>query len=450
MHHSATLMLLLMAAARAAREAPAALRTLARSSQSHAARAEPAALPALRTLSARTPGAPHHPRRVLERAEWLALASSHGAQVAAALGLDESLTYDPADPLRNFVFEYYHFKPSQLRLWCPGPELALSGVLDSDFGEPVRGSTPKLPPRRFAALDPESGALVFAPDAAPERQRAAMRQALAVLKATASREPHFLCHGLHEWAMLYHPSSAEAAGLPPPPRHQRALPLRVSQSQLNLAVESVPLRCTHFDAFRFFTEPARPLNREGQLSRETQIDSEQPGCVHASMDMFKWTIKALPFIDSSLLPLTLRLALKARVLDMRASPYDIKAWRPTPKPGAEPKAPRSDSGAPLLESVASGYATGAGNDGGLGTSPAEYANGLPADNHPIIRTSLGRALPPLSPLFLAPIRIETAEGRDEYRSYQHALHAEAAPVRAALTAQYERFFEQLAELEAAE
>eukprot|EP00954_Amorphochlora_amoebiformis_P005094 401182-Amorphochlora_amoeboformis.AAC.1 len=42
------------------------------------------------------------------------------------------------------------------------------------------------------------------------------------------------------------------------------------------------------------------------------------------MDLFKWTIKLSPWVPSSMLQDTLRLAIQARVLDMRASPYDVE------------------------------------------------------------------------------------------------------------------------------
>ena len=96
--------------------------------------------------------------------------------------------------------------------------------------------------------------------------------------------------------MLYQPSSAEGSsssssgggdGLVS--RHQ-TLPLRVSQGDLNRLVEALPLKCTHYDAFRFFAPPAAPLNGvEPAPSRASQPQLEQPGCVHASMDLFRFT-----------------------------------------------------------------------------------------------------------------------------------------------------------------
>ncbi|NIP97292.1 MAG: 3-methyladenine DNA glycosylase, partial [Akkermansiaceae bacterium] len=48
--------------------------------------------------------------------------------------------------------------------------------------------------------------------------------------------------------------------------------------------------------------------------------NEQPGCIHANMDLYKWTAKALPWAGSDLLWDCFELALRAREVDMRASP----------------------------------------------------------------------------------------------------------------------------------
>lgn len=59
-------------------------------------------------------------------------------------------------------------------------------------------------------------------------------------------------------------------------------------------VESAtPLRCTHFDAFRFFIPDAVPRNA-GTPSRAFQHDWEQPGCLHTNMDLYKWCSKLVP------------------------------------------------------------------------------------------------------------------------------------------------------------
>ena len=79
---------------------------------------------------------------------------------------------------------------------------------------------------------------------------------------------------------LYAPDAATAS----PNKHQ-SLPLRLSQAELNAVVEGTPIACTHFDAFRFFTPQAAPLNTVQPLpSRDTQPALEQPGCVHGARD----------------------------------------------------------------------------------------------------------------------------------------------------------------------
>ena len=85
------------------------------------------------------------------------------------------------------------------------------------------------------------------------------------------------------------------------------------------------------------------------------------------------TIRLFPFVPAELLADSLELAISARVLDMRASPYDLAAYH---SPG-----PR-------------------GFD-------------------------------------LSPVRIETSEGRKDYQRQQAALALRAAPVRARMLAAYE-------------
>ena len=52
-------------------------------------------------------------------------------------------------------------------------------------------------------------------------------------------------------------------------------------------------------------------------------DNEQPGCIHANMDLYKWAAKSLPWVSSELLWECFLLATRAREIDMRASPYDL-------------------------------------------------------------------------------------------------------------------------------
>lgn len=146
----------------------------------------------------------------------------------------------------------------------------------------------------------------------------------SIMQTTLESEPILHCHGLHEWAMQYHPE-----GAPPPPsaKYQSALPLRVSREVINETVERKGISCTHVDALRFFAPAAGPLNHHGSsLERTDQLRLEQKACVHAHMDLFKIALKLQPFIDTELLGDVLEISLMARRLDVEASPYDATAY----------------------------------------------------------------------------------------------------------------------------
>src|SRR6185369_4390135 len=146
------------------------------------------------------------------------------------------------------------------------------------------------------------------------RRSASIRWIRDVLSATASRPPQLGCFGLHEWAMVYRQTQEQV-------RHN-AWPLRLSPSATAQVVEDRGVRCTHFDAYRFFTEPARPLNVLAP-TRERQSELEQPGCLHANMDLYKWAYKLSPLVPSELVADCFELSREIRELDMRASPYDL-------------------------------------------------------------------------------------------------------------------------------
>jgi hypothetical protein len=88
--------------------------------------------------------------------------------------------------------------------------------------------------------------------------------------------PAFRVLGLHEWAMVYRTESI---------RHGQ-WPLRVTSRQISEIVESLGPRCTRHDAFRFFRSGASFVS-EFQPTRLTAAALEQPGCLHANMDLYK-------------------------------------------------------------------------------------------------------------------------------------------------------------------
>src|SRR5699024_8275818 len=53
---------------------------------------------------------------------------------------------------------------------------------------------------------------------------------------------------------------------------------------------------------------------------------EQPGCLHANMDLYKWATKLIPAISSHLVADCFELAWDVRVLVLKASPYYLADW----------------------------------------------------------------------------------------------------------------------------
>lgn len=231
-------------------------------------------------------------------------------------------------PVYDFLFEYYRFKPALLRRWHPGLEVSLQGEGAQEF-------------LRFAGYcETTDGVCVDRDFLKPER-RDSVRWLLGMLRACAARPAFFGCFGLHEWAMVYR-SSASAV------RHPR-WPLRFRADELAQVVESLSVRCTHFDAFRFFTPSARPLNRV-QPTRATSWMHEQRGCLHANMDLYKWAFKLAPFSPSDLVADAFDLARAIREVDMRASPYDFTEL------GFEPIRIETSEGRALYENWQRGFA----------------------------------------------------------------------------------------------
>jgi hypothetical protein len=218
----------------------------------------------------------------LSRPEWQARRAAHELRVDALLGDHlERRRRGLKHPVRDFLFTYYSYRPGQLRRWFPGVGVELEGV------EPI---------------DPQE----------TERRYGSIRWIRDLLVKTSQRSGNFGCFGLHEWAMVYRQSRQEL-------RHN-AYPLRIDPDPV---VEERGVRCGHFDAFRFFTKAARPLNLL-QPTRDTQPDNEQPGCLHANMDLYKWSYKLAPFTPAELIADCFELAAAVRELDMRASPYDLQ------------------------------------------------------------------------------------------------------------------------------
>lgn len=203
------------------------------------------------------------------------------------------------DPIADFLFEYYSFPPAKLLRWSPG----LTAILLETKPEEMDDA------KHFVALP---NGCTLDPGRFPEHRIPYLHWAISYLEAVQQREPYFGCFGLHEWAMVYRTDEV---------RHDR-IPLRLGREGSNAIVESRPVNCSHYDAFRFFTPQAKPLNRT-ELTRQNSIDHDQPACIHAIMDLYKFCYKISPYCKSELLADAFLLGAECRVLDMRASPYDL-------------------------------------------------------------------------------------------------------------------------------
>jgi hypothetical protein len=249
--------------------------------------------------------------QTLNQAVWQPLAEAHYARAAVyTAGPRLRREHNKPHPVEDFLFDYYPYPIALLEQWHPGMDVVLK-ITDPET------IPPQFRNRRYRMTDDRVFLDVSLMD---EKERLRLEWISSLLRATQDRAPHFACHGLHEWAMVYRSQEI---------RHGRIAALRLPQEQIDALVESRPITCTHFDAFRFFAESAKPLNRITP-SLDTRHENEQPGCVHANMDLYKWAAKSMPWIGSDLLLETFCLAIGLRDLDMRASPYDLSAWNVIP------------------------------------------------------------------------------------------------------------------------
>jgi len=233
--------------------------------------------------------------------QWRPLEAAHHTRVDAATAAHLSRRHDARKhPVEDFLFTYYSHRPAQLRRWHPGPGVALEDAVeraDWKFYLYADGAA-RLDLSAFLAA--RSTTVRFVRD---------------LLTATAARPAHLGCFGLHEWAMVYRQTPEQV-------RHAE-WPLRLGPAGTDEVVESHQIRCSHFDAFRFFADAAIPLNTLAP-TRDSQVALEQPGCLHANMDLYKWAYKLGPAIPSALTLDCFDLARQVRELDMRAAPYDLR------------------------------------------------------------------------------------------------------------------------------
>jgi len=252
------------------------------------------------------------PSTRLPAAQWQSLRETHQARAREwTVSCRDRLARGRPHPVHDFLTTYYQHSLGKLEAWHPGLGIALEDA--------PQASRKIFRPPHYVLHD---GWIQLDPSCLGPKQRGRLSWMRDLLAATRDRPGQFACHGIHEWAMVYKGHEL---------RHGSTVPLRLPQAEIDAFVESQPLCCTHFDAFRFFAPDARPRNKI-QLGLWSREDNEQPGCLHANMDLYKWSYKAMPWIGSSLLWDCFQLALAAREIDMRASAYDLSAYGYTPIP----------------------------------------------------------------------------------------------------------------------
>ncbi len=242
-------------------------------------------------------GAPH----TLSEPEWRAREAAHQARADTLSEAHRARRLrGERHPVEDFLWTYYTMSPGDLRRWHAGARTVLQG------GGSERGEW-----RHYRSLGADAAVNIaefFA------RRRGTVDYVEQLLSATLAHTPKFGCFGLHEWAMVYR--------MTPEQLRHTVLPLRIGHERTDTVVETHTIGCSHFDAYRFFTPAASPLNTLTP-TRDTQPDLEQSGCLHAGMDVYKWAGKLGPLVPGELLLDTFELARDIRAVDMRASPYDV-------------------------------------------------------------------------------------------------------------------------------
>ena len=178
-------------------------------------------------------------------------------------------------PVHDFLFTYYSFSPAKLMAWHPGwPESGTREQLD-----------------RLRPADPRHPGAARRDDVAP----GAHRLLRAARVGDGARAPT-------------RPATTGRCGS--------------AATGTDEVVESHRIACSHFDAYRFFTPTAVPLNTLSP-GRDDRAAYEQPGCLHATMDLYKHAFRLSPLVSSDLVADCFVLAWDVREVDMRASPYDF-------------------------------------------------------------------------------------------------------------------------------
>ena len=244
---------------------------------------------------------------VLSEPDWRERQQAHRERHAEFLEREvKRRSQHRKDPTMDFMFEYYNYSPADVLRWTPGFGVLLQGAGAKEF----------LKNSRY--VECESGVYLSLEQLVHRRR--AITWVRDLLQTTTDREPFYGCYCIHEWALLYHSKLLHPT-----------FELRVSPEDIAAHVESGPIQCTHFEAYRFFSDQAKALC-EVPLDRNTMMETEQSGCLHTNMDLFRWSYKLAPWVSGELVAGAFEVACKARTLDSSTCPYDLTpaGLQPTP------------------------------------------------------------------------------------------------------------------------
>lgn len=100
------------------------------------------------------------------------------------------MKHDSSNPVANFLFQYYHFRPKALLEYSPGLGVLLQGARPDDELLARRG----LPVGAEGQGEEEEGVMFvpYGPDGGMSRKHeTALRMALEILRNTVDRPPIF-------------------------------------------------------------------------------------------------------------------------------------------------------------------------------------------------------------------------------------------------------------------
>ena len=221
----------------------------------------------------------------LDAEQWTARAGEYASRVErfVAPHARRAQVGEP-HPVWDFLFSYYSLRPRQLRCWHPGYGVVLTG------SEAIR----RYRNRRGYTVD-VSGVTVSDDYLCSRLETISFMADL--LRATARRPAQLNCFGLHEWAMVYRSGEVRHDGVP----------LRLGAAGTDTVVEAEvagPLRCSHFDAFRFFTPEAAATQRGlAQPRHPTGLGAARlPARKHGSVQMVVQVEPADRVRDAARLP----------------------------------------------------------------------------------------------------------------------------------------------------